>query len=85
MDMMLCVVLVNSSVLLVFVVFVVSLPSCGFSQRAAPSVRAAADPPSFLPARHRWRQRQQLQSVWQPGGLRSPGPADDHDDNFLYT
>lgn len=32
-------------------------------QCVPPSVRPAADPPSFLPSRHRRRQRQQLQSV----------------------
>ena len=39
---------------------------CVFCQCAAPSVCPAAHPPSFLPARHRRRQLQQLQSVQQP-------------------
>ena len=47
------------------------------SQRVAPPVGAAAHPPSLLPAR-RWRhQRQQLQSVRQPGSFRSPRRAHD--------
>lgn len=39
-------------------------------QHVAPSVSAAAHSSPFLPA------RQHLQSVWEPGGLRSPWPID---------